>query len=546
MLVALLALSAAACGTSQRKTPGPAAGAAGSQAGAAGSPETAGQGGSGGVGGKAGSGAGGGAGSGGGDHGGRFGEAGGGATATGAGGSAGGVAAAGAGGSSAGAGSGGAPYTCPEEPAAAGGPAVSDCEVPRDDCDRHASCLNVDGFDRCVCDDEYFGDGLLCDGPPVALAVSTSYDLTCVVLGSGTVRCFGHSDHGALGLDGYATIGDDEPASAAPLLAFSEPVKDVAVGELTPCVLFQNGDVRCWGYDGGEGQLGSGEQTIDSPWDETGNVRLGGKAVALSGTGRHHCAILEDGALRCWGSNYGDALGYGSGDYRETPDVEGDLPLPGRVIDVSATNGATCAVLEDGSVYCWGSVRFYLDGQLAGAASAAEARVIDVGASVKQVAAANDHVCVLTEAGNVRCFGENFMGQLGYKIFNEPIGDDESIDSAGDVDVGGEVKQVVAGSAYTCALLTTGAVRCWGRCGAYAYGNCEPIGDNETPAETGDALLGGSVARLSAGSGHVCALMTDGSVRCWGEDNGGQLGYGVEDDVGDLVPPACAGTVPVF
>jgi alpha-tubulin suppressor-like RCC1 family protein len=436
---------------------------------------------------------------------------------------------------------------CPETEPAAGAPAVGDCNVPRSDCDRHASCRNVGGVDRCVCDDDYFGDGLVCDGPPVVSALGTSDTVTCVVVGSGTVRCFGLGEHGGIGLaDHEIDIGDDEPASAAPLLAFDQPVKDVAVGELTTCVLFQTGDVRCWGY-GFDGQLGTGTTEISNDWGTTKNVRLGGKAVAITGTGRHTCALLDDGALRCWGANASGELGYGGTDARATPDVEGDVELPGSVIDVSAVNDATCAVTEDGSLYCWGSFRFTLDGHpLTVGATASEGGRIDVGASVKQVATAADHVCVLTTAGNVRCFGENFMGQLGYKIFNEPIGDDESIASAGDVDVGGEVKQVVAGSAYTCALLTTGAVRCWGRCGAYAYGNCEPIGDNETPAEAGDALLGGSALHLSAASTHTCALMTDDSVRCWGEDSYGELGYGVLDDVGDLTPPACAGTVPIF
>lgn len=448
------------------------------------------------------------------------------------------------------AGSGGSAGTadaCPAAPAA-GAPAVVPCEVPRSDCDSHASCLNVAGVDGCVCGDGYFGDGTTCDGPRAVSAVGTSDNVTCVVIGSGNLRCFGNGEYGAFGIDNRNNdIGDNEPASTAPLLTFDQPVKDVAVGELTTCALFVSGDVRCWGY-GIEGALGTGMFQNDYDWTQAKPVRMGGTAVAVSGTGRHLCAILDTGGLRCWGSNgSGATLGYDDTDpYGRTPADSGDLDLPGRVVDVSASNDATCAVIEDGSLYCWGTFGFTLDGQAVGGQTAGARGPIDVGTSVKQVAATYDHVCVLTTAGNVRCFGENFMGQLGYDIQNEPIGDDESIASAGDVDVGGEVQQVVVGGAYSCALLTTGKVRCWGLCGAYAYGNCEPIGDNETPADAGDALLGGTVARLSAAPSHVCARMTDGNLRCWGKDNHGELGYGVLDDVGDLTPPACAGTVPVF
>jgi alpha-tubulin suppressor-like RCC1 family protein len=427
-----------------------------------------------------------------------------------------------------------------------GAPERRDCDTPRTDCDRHASCFNVDGVDGCVCDDNFFGDGLTCDGPRAATAIATSDQVSCAVIGSGKVRCWGNSEYGALGTgDLIDDIGDDEPASAGRLVPLDLPVKDLAVGDLTTCALFESGDVRCWGY-GYEGQLGTG--TLGNAHDPAtaANVDLGGKAVALSGNSRHFCALLDTGGLRCWGGNGGGQLGYGDTNQGQTPAAAGDLPLPGRVLQVSASNDCTCAVVEGGEVYCWGAFRFTLpNGPHAGDA-VGTVPPIDVGVKVKQVAASSDHVCAVTEAGNVRCWGGNASGRLGYVIFNEEIGDDESIDSAGDVDVGGEVEAVVVGSQHTCALLTTGSVRCWGYFGGFAYGNYEPIGDNETPAEAGDAALGGTVAHLSVAPMHTCALMTDGAVRCWGDNNYGALGYGNLSDVGDLSPPVCAGEVPIF
>ena len=104
-----------------------------------------------------------------------------------------------------------------------------------------------------------------------------------------------------------------------------------------------------------------------------------------------------------------------------------------------------------------------------------------------------------------------------------------------------------AGDFHTCALLQGGAVRCWGQAtrGALGYGNTNNIGDDETPAAAGDVNVGGPVVQLAAGSDHTCALLQGGAVRCWGEGADGQLGYGNTNDIGDDEMPASAGDVNV-
>ena len=102
------------------------------------------------------------------------------------------------------------------------------------------------------------------------------------------------------------------------------------------------------------------------------------------------------------------------------------------------------------------------------------------------------HSCFRSAGGNVRCWGWGVGGRLGYG--NEiDIGDDETPASAGDVNVGGTVVQISAGSEHTCALLNTGKVRCWGygTYGQLGYGNVTDIGDDETPASAGDVNVGG-------------------------------------------------------
>jgi alpha-tubulin suppressor-like RCC1 family protein len=77
-------------------------------------------------------------------------------------------------------------------------------------------------------------------------------------------------------------------------------------------------------------------------------------------------------------------------------------------------------------------------------------------------------------------------------------------------------------------------------------GNTNSIGDDETPASAGNVNVGGTVIRVTAGETHSCALLDTGKVRCWGVGIGGRLGYGNTNNVGDVLPPAAAGDVPVF
>ncbi len=88
-------------------------------------------------------------------------------------------------------------------------------------------------------------------------------------------------------------------------------------------------------------------------------------------------------------------------------------------------------------------------------------------------------------------------------------------------------------------------MRCWGggENGELGYGSTEDIGDDETPADAGDVLIGGKAARIAVGFLHACAILETGTVRCWGRASPGSLGYGNTHDIGDDEPPASAGDV---
>jgi hypothetical protein len=129
----------------------------------------------------------------------------------------------------------------------------------------------------------------------------------------------------------------------------------------------------------------------------------------------------------------------------------------------------------------------------------------------------------------VRCWGRNDSGQLGLG-HTRPIGDDESPASVGAVSLGGPILQLAAHgtSQHTCARLESGAVRCWGRNahGQLGLGHTFPIGDDETPASVASVTTGGIALQLATGAEHTCALLSPGVLKCWGRNESGQLGRG--------------------
>jgi alpha-tubulin suppressor-like RCC1 family protein len=138
-------------------------------------------------------------------------------------------------------------------------------------------------------------------------------------------------------------------------------------------------------------------------------------------------------------------------------------------------------------------------------------------------------------------------GRLGYgNTLN--VGDDETPASVGDVNVGGNLLEIVTGTSHTCALLDSEKARCWGTAssGQLGHANTNNIGDNELPFSAGDVNVGSNIVQITAGSFHTCALLDTGKVRCWGNGANGRLGYGNAFSIEDDETPASVGDVSVF
>ena len=388
-----------------------------------------------------------------------------------------------------------------------------------------------------------------------ATQITAGSDHTCALLDSGVVRCWGLGIAGQLGYGNINSIGIDETPVTAGNVDVGGTVTQIDAGEAHTCAVLDTGSVRCWG-DGGEGRLGYGNTTNIGD-DETpasaGNVNVGGTVTQIAAGEVHTCALLDTGDVRCWGAGI---LGYSNttiiGD-DETPASAGNVDVGGTVTQIAAGGRHTCALLDTGDVRCWGRGTFGRLGYgnttaIGDGESPASAGNVDVGATVTQIAAGKEHTCALLDTGDVRCWGESVSGRLGYGNTID-IGDNETPASAGNVNVGGTVTQIDAGRFHTCALLDTGNLRCWGGAGGGGFlGYPNPlgdIGDDETPASAGDVTVGGAVTQVAAGEAHTCALLEGGSVRCWGTYADGRLGYAIPESIGDDETPASAGDVDI-
>jgi hypothetical protein len=208
------------------------------------------------------------------------------------------------------------------------------------------------------------------------------------------------------------------------------------------------------------------------------------------------------------------------------------------VIEVTAGSYHTCAVLDSGSVRCWGYGAF---GQLGTGATdivgdgerPSDVPELNLGVLVQHVRPGRNHTCAMLEGGTVRCWGQGRYGALG-RGDTANLGDDEDVAAATDIDLGGIAIEVAAGQQHSCALLDTHAVRCWGygKSGVLGAGNTQTLGDDETPSAHGSLALGSAAFGLSSTNNHACAMFTQG-IKCWGEGSSGQLGYGSETSLGD-------------
>jgi cysteine-rich repeat protein len=458
-------------------------------------------------------------------------------------------------------------------------PKAETCESPQDeDCDGE---VNEEGAD-CTCGDGSVSTGEECDDGETndgdscsptckeqkALQVACGANQTCAILTGGSVKCWGYNGEGELGLgdtiqrgDGPNEMGDSMPAVN---LGTGKTASAIAAGLAHACALLNDDSVKCWGANE-RGQLGLGDTLHrgDGP-NEMGDSLLavdlgaGKTASAIAAGAVHTCALLNDSRVKCWGDNTHGQLGLGDISERgDGPDEMGDN-LPAVDLGAGKTASAiaagyfhTCALLNDGSVKCWGH---NVDGQLGLGDSSDRgdgpnemgdnlpAVNLGAGKMVSAMAAGSLFTCALLNDSRVKCWGSNVHGQLGLgDTSHRGDGPNEMGDNLPAVNLGMDKtpSAIAAGFYHTCARLNDGSLKCWGSNtnGQLGLGDASHRGDG--PNEMGDPLtavdvgMGKTSSAMDAGGSHTCALLNDGSVKCWGLNSNGQLGLGDNSGRGD-------------
>ena len=391
----------------------------------------------------------------------------------------------------------------------------------------HSCALLAEGVARCWGKNlsGQLGDGMNADSPvPVsvagienATALSTGGEHSCALLGNGAVECWGENSEGRLGngLPGNSSV----PVAVSGVAAATA----VSAGAAHTCVALADGSVSCWGSNG-FGQVGSGS-TAGGSFGTPIAVSAIAMVTAVAAGGAHTCAALSDGTVECWGANDIGQLGNGRNTGPESCGVAMMDPcsttpvLAGGIGTAMVTAGGahTCALFTDGTVSCWGAN---------GSSTPAVLSAIPGATSISAGAA---HTCVVVSDGTLRCWGQNSVGQLG---------NGTTASSAVPVAVSGitSATAVSVGGSQSCALLADGTVRCWGFAATGALGNGSSTGPQtckindmtDAACSTTPVAVSGimTAVAISVGGAHACAALSDGTVRCWGQNSDGQLGNG--------------------
>jgi alpha-tubulin suppressor-like RCC1 family protein len=241
---------------------------------------------------------------------------------------------------------------------------------------------------------------------------------------------------------------------------------------------------------------------------------------AIAAGDGHACALLEGGTVRCWGYNSQGQLGVGDTQDRLRPTAV--VGLEG-VVQLALADSSSCALLANGTARCWG---WNLQGQLGGddrkESRPVPAPVPELSGAV-EIALGTSHGCARLGDGSVRCWGENAAGEVGDSSGTKRAAATPVLDP----DTGGTLTGVTAlalGGSHSCALMRDETARCWGlnNLGQLGTGTHEDWRYVPTPVV---GLRG--VKRIAARSYLSCALLGDGTVHCWGGGAGARHATGV-------------------
>lgn len=288
-----------------------------------------------------------------------------------------------------------------------------------------------------------------------------------------------------------------------------------ATGSTWSCGLTKAGGVKCWGTNS-TGVFGTGA---------TGSTALRPVSVvgaesginAISAGANSICAVTMAGSVKCWGLNNNGQLGLST----TTSQSSTPLTIAGLsgVADIKVGGSSVCALTSNGGVKCWGSNS---SGQIGngstGGVVTAPADVSGLQSGVKQVAVGNTHACAVLSDGTAKCWGAGSYGALGdgtTQAKNTPV----TVTAVSET-----IVKISAGSLYSCAVLGNGSVKCWGDNAKRNLGDGSFSSSYSVAAKTATGVVGAK--DIFTSSYTTCAILSNNTSMCWGTNDKGQNAEG--------------------
>ncbi len=331
-------------------------------------------------------------------------------------------------------------------------------------------------------------------------------------LSHGRLECWGINTFGQLGT-GFPQYGIPKPSLIENLPG---PIVHITTGYEFICAITESGELWCWGNNG-SWQLGIGGPWEEDIWEPVLVQGFNGQVINATAGHHHACAVDETGAVWCWGRNVNGQVGKHGEEIWRTPQLVAGLDS--GVVDIEAGGDHTCALLEGGRLVCWGRDN---KGQLGDGGANEDkfspTQVWGLEQGVKDFTVGYRHTCAVLESGAAKCWGNDEHGQLGdgpslsYKVL--PV-------SVRGLQTG--VVEISAFLYHTCALLEDSSVKCWGS------NHQGQLGISTSKQNYPEVLWVDSVRNAVAvrcGGFHTCAIRDSGELLCWGYDRNGQLGDG--------------------
>ncbi len=356
--------------------------------------------------------------------------------------------------------------------------------------------------------------------------ISSGYFHSCAIDNAGRAWCWGDNLYKQAGQSEAGVPCDNgsgrcivRPLPVETSLTFAK----ISAGVTHSCALTPEGVAYCWGggYANERGILGDGQMTLSAkPVAVVGGLRF----KSISAGGRITCAVSTDDKGYCWG--LGGTVGDGTRNDALFP-----VPVAGNLSFTSVAAGGlhACGITTAGAMWCWGSNQLGQigDGRMTGlpmgtgSGPAAPVRV-STDKNFESVIAGGGHTCGVTREGDVLCWGNNHVGQLGIGAPSAPQPTPQMV-------VGGRgLRGLGANAVHTCALKPDGVAVCWGGnwFGAIGDGTSTAQNTGSERAVPTPPITSVLFSQIAPGGGHTCALAKDGQAWCWGDRGRGQMGDG--------------------